>query len=238
MSDEDEETVPILDLAPRAKAPPVISEPRCQVCQHSYRAFIEAQLVKGQSYSAIARHVPLDDGRSKDAFRRSIGYHYKHHMALEDAAMRAILEDEAKALGQNYEEGVRGAITDRGVLEIAIRKSYQDIQAGTAIVEPKDLIQMIKLKREMDSNTSMAQVEGYKSQMAIFITAIKDVCDIIGNGEEVRQMIAKRIQVLQERDGIETEIDSVMSQRHVGVIPQEVADAEVIEDIEEGIPPA
>src|ERR1035441_6301076 len=50
-----------LEHRQRDAAPPVIFEPRCHVCSSDYREFIEESLIKGHSYSRIARQIPLDE---------------------------------------------------------------------------------------------------------------------------------------------------------------------------------
>src|ERR1035437_10767501 len=47
-----------LEKAERMMAPPVITEPRCRVCQSEYRLWIERQLLKGRSDASIARSLP------------------------------------------------------------------------------------------------------------------------------------------------------------------------------------
>src|SRR5688572_23092685 len=127
------------------KLPERIVEARCHTCQSEFRDYIERELIRGHSYLAISKSL----GGSPD--RRSISTHHKEHMAITAAAYRAILEEEASLEGQNFEEGVRGAITNRGVLELMIRKGFDDIMDDNTMVEPKDLIQIIKLKTDMDA---------------------------------------------------------------------------------------
>ncbi len=106
--------------------PPLPFEPRCEVCTSPYRHFIDSMLVKGgYSYVYIANTVPGKGDKKID--RRSVANHAKKHLGFQEQALRALLEEEADMAEQNYEEGVRGAITHRGVLEIAVRKAYDDI---------------------------------------------------------------------------------------------------------------
>src|ERR1039458_6293541 len=77
--------------------PPVISEPKCLTCQNNHRAWIERQLVKGTSYTAIAKSLPGTTEDNVANVRRSISAHYKNHMALETAVVRAIMEEIGRA---------------------------------------------------------------------------------------------------------------------------------------------
>jgi len=171
------------------KLPPRIVEPRCHTCQSPYRDYIERELIRGHSYLAIANSIP--DGPD----RRSISTHHKEHMAITAAAYRAILEEESSLEGQNYETGVRGAITARGVLELMIRKGFDDIMDDNTMVEPRDLIQIIKLKQEMDANYAQVQVETMKRQVELFKQAILEVVPPAIQGQ-----IVARVKKLRQRE--------------------------------------
>lgn len=172
------------------KLPERIVEARCHTCNSDYRDYIERELIRGHSYLAISRSL----GGTPD--RRSISTHHKEHMAITAAAYRAILEEEASLEGQNYEEGVRGAITNRGVLELMIRKGFDDIMDDNTMVEPKDLIQIIKLKQEMDANYVTVQVETYKRQMDLFKQAILEVVPPAIQAQIVAKV--KRLRALEQ----------------------------------------
>lgn len=196
-------------------APPRIVEPRCHVCQHPYRDWIEFMLIKGQSYKGIGDRV------SPAVDRRSISNHYKNHMDLQDTALRAILEQEADLQGQNYEEGFQGAITKRGVLEVAVRKGFEDIQAGVTTVEPRDLIQMTKLLAEMDSHQHQTALDEMRAQVHIFILAIKNICD-----NETQAQIAAEVKKLRKYEGYGVEFEAVMNKSQAEI--PEIVDAEVV----------
>lgn len=172
-----------------AKLPPRITESRCHTCNSPYRDYIERELIRGHSYLAIANSIP--DGPD----RRSISTHHKEHMAITAAAYRAILEEEASLEGQNFEEGIRGAVTNRGVLELMIRKGFDDIMDDNAMVEPRDLIQIIKLKQEMDANYTAVQIETYKRQVEIFKQAILEVVP-----PDMQAQIVARVKRIRQRE--------------------------------------
>lgn len=200
--------------AEKKKAPARIFEPKCKTCQHPYRDFIETMLVRGMTYKGIADRVtpPVD--------RRSIANHYKLHMDLEDAALRHILESEAKMAGENIEEGIRDAITKRGVLEVALRKGFEDVQNGVTTVEPRDLIQIAKLLGDMDQHAYQIGLDEMRAQVQIFIQAIKDVCD-----RDVQSEIAARVKILRGREGIQEEVERAMDNPAIA----EIQEATVVE---------
>jgi hypothetical protein len=195
-----------LAQAEALNAPPVISHPNCDVCQSPHRLWIDRQLVKGIAYKAIADSIP--EGPS----RKSIANHWKVHMALDQAVIRAELEEEANLLGQNLEEGVRGAFTLRGALGVLVRKGYQDAVDGITTVEPRDLIQMIRALNEMNTNAASTAVEEAKTSIGIFLAAIQNVLikgDIIDRelGIQLVEAIVVEVERLREDQQIETQIE-------------------------------
>lgn len=175
-----------LDKAMARNAPPVIVEPKCQVCTSEFRLWIERQLVMARSYQAIANSIP--GGPS----RRSISNHFREHMALDQAAVRALLEEHADLINQNYEEGVRGAITHRGMLDVMSRKAFQDAMDNVTTIEPKDLVQMVKLLAEMNEGSGDAAMEEAKAAVSIFKEAIQNIL-LKGEGDLVTREAGKII---------------------------------------------
>jgi hypothetical protein len=198
-----------------------IFEPRCHVCQHPHRDWIEMMLIKGASYKGLQERVPPLQGYDK-LDRRGISNHHQKHMDLEDAAIRAILEREATLVSQDYEEGVEDAVTKRGVLEVMLRKGYEDLLSGITTVEPRDLIQLAKVLGEMDTHAGQVGLDEARAQVQIFIQAIKNVCDLDTQGE-----IAREVKRLRSRENIDVKFEEIMSQAPVAAI--EVGEPSVIE---------
>lgn len=170
-------------------------EPRCHVCTHHYRDFIDTLLTRGGlSYTKIAQTVPpARNGRKLD--HRQISTHAKKHLGVGEAAIVAILEEEARDARQDFETSVRGAITHRGALEVALRKAYEDIVNGVSSVEPRDMIAIGKLLREWDAQTADAQVEVYRAQVHAIQEAIQEIVP-----REYWPDLAKRARAILDRD--------------------------------------
>jgi len=199
-------------------APPRIIEKRCHVCVSPYRDFIEEALVRGHSYERIARQVPVDENNKK-IDRRSIANHLKNHMDLQRMAIVEELQIEARAASQNIEEGSQGAKTDRGFLKTAIAKGFDDIIKGVSTVEPKDMIQMIKLLNELNSSASNTRAEETEVQLRIFVRAVQEVCD-----KETLEAIVDKAHALREMDDIEVEVRGIMIPSEPKMIEAEVVD--------------
>jgi hypothetical protein len=184
-----------LDEREAALAPPRIVEPKCRVCQSEYRDYIEKALVEMHSYENIAEKVPpLKNGKTVD--RRSISNHYKKHMDLERQGIRAELEEEARVLQQNVDTGTLGARTDRGMLKVMASKAFKDIIKGVTTVEPKDLISIIKLLNELNSNAAGTRAEENEIALRTFVRSIQVVC----TPEQITKIVqeAERIRGLDD----------------------------------------
>ena len=181
-----------LEAIAREGAPPRITVPQCHVCTSPFRDFIEEALVRAHPYERIADKLPPDeDGNKID--RRSISHHWKEHMDLQRTAIREELEEEARAAGQNI-DGPQGAKTDRGILKVLVAKGFDDVIRGVSTVEPKDLIQMIKLLNELNSNASTARAEENEVALRTFVRAIENICEpemikaIVAEAERIRDL--------------------------------------------------
>lgn len=206
-----------LEEAEAQIAPPVITEKRCHVCQSDHRMWIERQILKGRSYSAIANSMPPDkDGNKID--RRSVSNHYQKHMPLDQAVVRGILEEEADLVGQNWEEGVKGAITTQGMFRVMMQKAFDDAMAGITTIEPRDFIQMAKAYGELVSNQGEAATEEAKIVIRIFMEAIKNVVEDefdTERADELKRMISDEVKRLRARDEIDMEVERHMPVREL-----------------------
>lgn len=197
-AEQDQQRRALENVASKGR-PPVIHEPRCHVCTSPHRQFIEGLLVKGANYVWISENVPGIEGSVID--RRSVSRHAKKHMSYQNAAIRAILEEEAETAAQNYDEGVRGAITHRGVLEVALRKAYEDIIAGVTTVEARDMIQLINTLQKMDEQREQIAVNELRAQVQAFVEAIRAETD-----PDTWDRIFKRMKSIMNDEAPEAEV--------------------------------
>lgn len=144
-----------------------ITEPRCHVCTHKKRKIIDRYLAKGESFSELSRIFGID--------RRSISNHYKSHLNLEDAAIAKIIEREAVALDQDFEEGIRGILARRVYLETALKKAQDALLNGDITVEPKDAVAIIEKLDKMEGASSEAAIAQMRIELASYIQAMKEI---------------------------------------------------------------
>lgn len=199
----------------RRIAPERIFQARCAVCKHPFRDWIELMLIRGMQYKTLADRV------SPPVSRDSLRNHYKKHMDLQDTAFRQIIEAEAELQGAINEEGTHDLVTKRSVLEIAMRKGFEDILNDVTTVEPRDLIQISKVLADMDAHQYEVGLDELRSQVQLFIQAIKDVCD-----PETQGAIGQRVKELRQREGIIGKVDEKMM-----IGPSEsIVEASVVEE--------
>lgn len=206
-----------IERAEQQSGPPVIIEPRCAVCTCTpeRRKWIEQQLIKGHGYLTIARHLYTpDDGRSLDSWRKSVeGHAKKEHMPIDRSVLRAELEAEADLLKQDYKEGIKGALTLRGMLNAMVRKAYEDYANGMTTMEPKDLVQMVKLMNEMNTSESSIKTEETEAALRIFVRAIQNVLP-----KEQQVLIAVESRRLRELDELEFQVETHLAPKQIEAI--------------------
>lgn len=212
---EDREEI---EAAEKRLAPPVITEPKCHVCTSEHRHYMELCLTKGYAYQTIANSVPTDSNGKKPS-RKSLANHWKEHMPIDRQVVRGMLEEDADLLQQNYETGAKGALTNRGILNRLIRKAWEDAEKGVTTVEPKDLVQMMKLQNEMNNSVAQTKNEEIESEFRIFVMAIQQVCD-----HDMLNQITDKIKQLRGMDDIDTQMERHLEQ------PIELPAAEVIDE--------
>lgn len=192
-----------LDAREKAQAPPEISVPQCHVCQSPHREWIENAIIQGAAYARIAGKLE-EEGEVID--RRSIAGHYtKGHMNLQREAIRAELEEEAKLLQQNVDEGALGARTDRGMLRVLVTKGFDDVIKGVSSVEPKDMVQIIKLLNELNNVASGTRAEENEIALRTFVRAIESVCP-----QEMIIKIVAEAERLRDLDEVTFEMEGII----------------------------
>lgn len=145
-----------------------IVENRCNVCRSVYRDVIDKLLVMGVSYSEIARNFE-EEGIN----RKNIANHHKRHVDVEQRAIREILEEEARRIGEEVEEGKTSIITQNAYMKVALMKSYQAIVDGRILPEPRDVVQMINLMEKQQERTAATQIEEMTREMNAFVRAVQ-----------------------------------------------------------------
>jgi len=151
-----------------------IVEPRCSICKSKWRRTIDQLLVMGVPFSEIARQF-----EEEGITRRGLSNHKRKHLSVEQAAIRRVIEEKARQIGEDVDSTSRLLLTRRGYMEVALMKSYQSILDGTVVPEPRDIIQMISLMEKMEKDTASVQVDEMMRDFNAFTQAVKE---IVGQG--------------------------------------------------------
>lgn len=219
-AEEKAETRKDLEVRQKRAAPARYYESRCKVCNSQHRNWVEKMIMLGQTPSAIER--AFEGNLDGEIPRRSVATHKKEHMAIEDAAMAALIEQEAQIEGLNIEEGIRDTLTKKAMFEIMMRKAYKDAVEGTTTIEPRDMIQMAKIIGEWEQGSATAAVEEARLQIQIFMQAIKSV---FGPDEQV--ILGREVKRLRKMDGVSRELELALEPRK---LEPAYVDAEVVQD--------
>lgn len=155
------------DLTPRDAIPGIV-EPRCHVCQSNMRKAIDRLIAAGTKYTEIGRLFGID--------RRSISNHAKEHLGWEEAAIRRIIEDEARAAEEDFEEGIKGVLTRRVYANVGLKKALDALLNNEVTVEPKDALALIQYLDKLESDTEGAAIDELRVQFNAFVQAIREIC--------------------------------------------------------------
>ena len=145
-----------------------ITEPRCAVCKSRFRRTIDQLLAMGVPFAEVARQFE-DEGIE----RRSLSNHKKRHLSVEQAAIRRVIEEKAKQIGEDVDNTKRFLLTRKGYMEVAMMKSFQAIVDGTLTPEPRDIVHMIALMEKMEKDTTLNQVDEMIRDFNAFSGAVK-----------------------------------------------------------------
>ena len=190
----------------------------CRVCQTEGASEVANKML---SYGATYRDImdilaPLNTRRPKDEpiTVASISNHARRHFPLEEAAnavYRKIVEKRAKEAEVDFINGVGGAVTALGFLEVVVQKGYENvIQEGvtvgpdTAVRAAKELAS-IEAQRNAD-DTDIAEV---MVKMNEVIQAVREEADP-ETWERIRSRLSGEESPAQSRhEAIEAEVEEV-----------------------------
>jgi hypothetical protein len=184
----------------------MIMEPRCNVCKSPHRKVIDMLLTAGAPFTEVEREFEAE-GLS----RKSLSNHKSRHLNVEQAAIRRIIEDQARTEMDNIENTRRTLLTRKAVLQIMMSKGYQDVILERVQVEPRDIINIVQQLDKMDEKTAAMELEETMRHFVLFQQAVKDtVPDSMWDALAARFMDLKQSQTnVIEVYGVEVMEDGV-----------------------------
>lgn len=136
---------------------PLRSEPRCKVCNSPHRQWVEAELVRGSSYAAIAREVAsMPHGRRPIPSRSSISTHAKQgHMPLSQDTQRRIIERRAQELGRDVDSGEEPTLADHvTVAQMIVQRGVEAVADGKLPLNASDVLKASAFLRQVEMSSS------------------------------------------------------------------------------------
>ena len=147
-----------------------IVEPRCSICKSRFRRTMDQLLVMGVPFSEISRQFEVEG-----ITRRALSNHKRKHLSVEQAAIRQVIEEKARQIGEDVDNTKRSLLTRKGYMEVAMMKSYQSILDGTVVPEPRDVVAMISVMEKMEKDTASVQVDEMMRDFNAFTQSVKEV---------------------------------------------------------------
>lgn len=155
----------------RVQAPvPTVIEKRCHVCTSQYRKDMEELIVKGLSYSEIARYF---EAMGESVTRKNLSNHHERHMWVEKAAYRKIIEQRAREAMIDVDEAQGFIMTKRALLEMMVHKGWERFLTGEAEIGAKELIAIIDKMERMEAEEKSVAVDEMMSEFQAFADAVK-----------------------------------------------------------------
>lgn len=159
---------------------------QCRICQtEGATPVVNKMLSHGATYNDILGVLqPLNLRRAKNEQINinSIGHHARNHFPLEEAAnavYRKLVEKRAAEVEKDFVEGVGGAVTALGFLDVVIQKGFEnlvkdDVTVGvdTAVRAAKELA-AIEAQQDQD-DTDIADIMTKMNQV---IEAVREEAD-------------------------------------------------------------
>lgn len=147
-----------------------VVEPRCSVCKSQYRDAIDRLLLAGNSYVSIVRVF-----HTENLSRQSVSNHHKQHVSVEAEAIRKILEAEARKHGEEIDSAQQSFVNRTTYLQTALHLGYQSLVQKEVVVEPRDMVMVIKLMQELDEKKAAVELEEYMREANAFQEAVKRI---------------------------------------------------------------
>ena len=171
-----------------------IKDPRCKICNSTFRREIDACLASGWSQAMTIQHFNAIMG--EDYFNSSnISTHKKNHLSIKDAAIRHIYEERARQIGMDIEETKGLITTTEGAAASVVQIGVGNMMRGTSHVEVRDLLEAVKILEKMKEEWGDAALPELEREMRSFMKAVKKVVS-----EDLWTEIVKEFNALLDQD--------------------------------------
>lgn len=160
---------PSTGLSSALGALPVVTEPRCNICNSKNRRHIERLMAGGFTAVAIAEELIRADEDFKekklDTVRRNVSRHAEKHLNIKDRAVRAVIEKRAAEQGALITEEVERITTARSLLDLVVDRGHDQLQDPDYKVRMADVIEATKMLEDIARQEYVSQVEVMQRQV-------------------------------------------------------------------------
>lgn len=159
---------------------------RCRICQTEGAASVTNKMLShGATYNdvlSVLQPLNLRRPKNEQINLNSIGNHARNHFPLEEAAnavYRKLIEKRAEEAEKDFINGVGGAVTALGFLDVVVQKGYENLVKEDVVVGPDTAVRAakelasIEAMRDKD-DTDIAEV---MVQMNSVIEAVREEAD-------------------------------------------------------------
>lgn len=159
-------------------------EPRCRVCRdEEIRTLVNKLLAHGMTLRDI-NDVIVPMNRKRPARDRinlnNIREHRKRHFDVQapaNAVYRKIIEQRAKDLNLDYEQGIGTAITHLAYLDTMIAKGYETLINEETVVSYRDGLEASSRRDQLTrENAGAVEQARIMAEMDRVIAVVKEVC--------------------------------------------------------------
>lgn len=166
---------------------PLISAPRCKICNSPYRIHVDMMVARGYSYRSISEYLKkIGD----DISYKSVERHAKAHLDLDSSAYRAIMEKHIEEYESIQAEHDMRVIGGHAYLDLFIQKGWDELLYGDFHIEPRDVIRAVEVRETMMERGMSVLEEKMINEVKSIILAIKEIVPEYG------EQIAKRAKEL------------------------------------------
>lgn len=109
---------------------PVISDPRCKVCNGPYRFDVDEYILVGTAFKKINDRLPEGVEYTTYCLRG----HWKNHMSLEQSEAVGIVHRRAQRVGKRIEDAEESLVDGISLLETVVQRTFEKIAKGQ--IEP------------------------------------------------------------------------------------------------------
>lgn len=159
---------------------------RCRICQTEGAAQVTNKMLSHGATHADVMMVlkPLNLRRAKDdqITLNVIGHHARNHFPLEEAAnavYRKLIEKRAAEAEKDFINGVGGAVTALGFLDVVVQKGYENLVKEDVVVSPDTAVRAAKELAAIESqrDTDDTDIADMMVKMDQVIRAVREEAD-------------------------------------------------------------